>query len=351
MTSTWPDRRAKLERSFRHFAEMCSGRSPLYAALAPRIAEDEPILRLLEERQRGQPAVNLLFGAVHDLLLAGAEHPLAAWYPSTGGRRVPDADLYPAFVDFCRAQAEPIREMAATRRVQTNEPARCGLLLPALALAHRTWPQPLFLIELGCSLGLCLQPERYRYRYAVDDVEHGCGPASPACIRVDVRDSPGFRPPAHLPPIGGAVGIDLDPQDLHDDAAVRWVEAMIWADQVERLELFRTAVAIARVRPPRVVPGDGLEVVPALVDAVPDGHVPCVMHSHAIYQMTDPWRAAFAERLAALGQDRPLARVSLEWLIEDPRPQLRLELHDEAGVRPLHLADVHTHGTWMRWCG
>jgi hypothetical protein len=47
------------------------------------------------------------------------------------------------------------------RRTQTNEPARCATLLPLLALL----PQPLALLEIGASAGLCLLPDLYSYKY------------------------------------------------------------------------------------------------------------------------------------------------------------------------------------------
>uniref|UniRef100_UPI00052682F8 DUF2332 family protein n=1 Tax=Nocardiopsis gilva TaxID=280236 RepID=UPI00052682F8 len=45
------------------------------------------------------------------------------------------------------------------RRTQTNEPARCAPLHPLLTAL----PQPLTLIEVGASAGLCLYPDRYAY--------------------------------------------------------------------------------------------------------------------------------------------------------------------------------------------
>ena len=48
---------------------------------------------------------------------------------------------------------------------QTNEAGRCAVLLPVLAAL----PQPLALLEVGASAGLCLYPDRYAYRYG----DHG----------------------------------------------------------------------------------------------------------------------------------------------------------------------------------
>ena len=48
------------------------------------------------------------------------------------------------------------------RRTQTNEPARCAVLLPALAQL----PEPLALIDVGASAGLTMLFDRYSYDYA-----------------------------------------------------------------------------------------------------------------------------------------------------------------------------------------
>jgi hypothetical protein len=42
---------------------------------------------------------------------------------------------------------------------QTNEPGRCAALLPMLARL----PEPLALLEVGASAGLCLLPDFYTY--------------------------------------------------------------------------------------------------------------------------------------------------------------------------------------------
>ncbi len=56
---------------------------------------------------------------------------------------------------------DKIRQCMLTHATQTNEAARCATLLPVLAQL----PQPLALLEVGASAGLCLQPDRYAYDY------------------------------------------------------------------------------------------------------------------------------------------------------------------------------------------
>ena len=67
------------------------------------------------------------------------------------------------------------------RRTQTNEAGRCATLLPVLARL----PQPLALLEVGASAGLCLLPDRYGYDYGVSQL---------------------------APPVGGCTGLPLSRQ-------------------------------------------------------------------------------------------------------------------------------------------
>src|SRR5262245_55474412 len=74
-----------------------------------------------------------------------------------------------------REYGHRIREVMLTRTTQTNEPARCSVLLPLFARL----PQPLALIEVGASAGLCLLPDRYGYDYGsrrLDPITRGGTP-------------------------------------------------------------------------------------------------------------------------------------------------------------------------------
>ena len=69
----------ELAQRFRTFAEReCRDSSPLYEYISLEIAKDPRILDLCRHARDGQPVPNLLFGAVHYLLLKGIDHPLAA---------------------------------------------------------------------------------------------------------------------------------------------------------------------------------------------------------------------------------------------------------------------------------
>ena len=73
-----------------------------------------------------------------------------------------------------RAEVEAVM---LERRTQTNEPARCALLLPLLAAL----PQPLALLEVGASAGLCLLPDRYALRLRRPPARRARGAAAARC--------------------------------------------------------------------------------------------------------------------------------------------------------------------------
>jgi hypothetical protein len=89
------------------------------------------------------------------------------------------------------------------RRTQTNEPARCATLLPALAQL----PPPLALIEVGASAGLTLLTDRYSYDYARHRIT-GRDPLAPT-----LRCQPGGPVPLpdRVPEIAWRAGLDLNP--------------------------------------------------------------------------------------------------------------------------------------------
>jgi hypothetical protein len=62
----------ELKQLAKHFADGLSifTTSPLYQSFCTVVAQDQPTLELLTQRQMGQQASFLLFGAVHYLLLS-----------------------------------------------------------------------------------------------------------------------------------------------------------------------------------------------------------------------------------------------------------------------------------------
>ena len=250
---------AAVRTSLGRFAETAAARLPLYRHLAARAAGDDDVASLLLLAAPDDRNPTLLFAAVHDLLLAGAEGaPLAAWYPSVvpEPRPVGDGwdDPWPAFRAL--ALGEPsIAEVLATRSTQTNEVGRCATTLPALGLVQRDVERPLGLIEVGASAGLNLRLDTYGYRWWADPAGSGDEIRRDAdrSVVLESRWRGDRAVPVldGLPTVGSRVGVDREPVDLADPVAARWLVACQWAEQVDRLNRCRRAVALGPTRSDR----------------------------------------------------------------------------------------------------
>src|SRR5689334_24030836 len=89
-------RAALAERFLWNADHVFRGESPLYDTLARGVAADPDLLELAKAIPVNQPPSNVLLGVAHYLLLSGAKHPAADYFPSVGGA-LPPEQAYPAF--------------------------------------------------------------------------------------------------------------------------------------------------------------------------------------------------------------------------------------------------------------
>ncbi len=361
--------RAAMERFAR--GEAVAQRSPLYAHLAALAARDDALCAVAADARPGQPPPNLFFAAVHALLLAGAgdgdgggdgdndagvERRLAAYYPSVGGTRAPDAALDDAFRAFVDARRDPLRVLLRTRLVQTNEVRRCALLLPALRAisddaAITGGGAPLALIEIGPSAGLNLLPDRYAYDYAGTAAGD---PASPLRLATEVR---GEQPPvAPVPRVASRLGIDLHALDVRNDHDVRWLEALTWPEHDERRRVLRAAVGVARANPPTVVGGDLFELLPAAFADAPRDAAATLIATFVLNQFSREMLDRLRDLVLAASRRRPIWMVLLaanHWIGAPSPPDGTADLwlvrvRNGEGVAQ-SLARVDPHGWWIEW--
>ena len=115
----------------------------------------------------------------------------------------------------------------ATRYVQTNDPSRGVAWMWPAAIAAEAGPgRGLDLYDFGASAGLNLVADRLPWAWA------------------DANGEP--LTPSAVPAVGDRRGFDLRPLDLRDDDDARWLHALIWPGQHERLERFRAGLAAFR---------------------------------------------------------------------------------------------------------
>jgi hypothetical protein len=320
--------------------------SPLYERLAYRIAGDPSLLALAAHAPPHQLAVNLLFAAVHYLLLRGSDDPLTLFYADLVRKPNLQDDAYPVFRAFCLEHAVEIGALVSSRRVQTNEIARCALFLPAFELiARRVERAPLAMIEVGSSAGLNLNWDRYGYVYG-NGTLYG-DPASPIVLRCEVRGE-------HLPPLAAPLprvflrtGVDLNPNDVRDEDATLWLRALVWPEQRERAERLEQAIALARRFPQPIITGDALDVVPDLLDDIPPATPVVLFHSFVLNQFPSDGRTRYYEMLAAQSRTHILFDLSVEphaW----PVPLVLTTFRSgERAAETLALCDHH--GRWLEW--
>lgn len=331
----------RLSRRFEQFAEEARNlASPLYEHVSRQIAQDEPLLRIASKVRR-PPEPNMLFAAVHYLLLDIPWHPLAEFYGSLRESPRPASEAYADFREFVLSSQSSLIPILKTRITQTNEVRRCSYLLPAFSEVYNSaGRRPLALIDVGCSAGLHLLWDRYAYDYG--SVRVGRADA-PVVVRCELLGSIHPPVPVTFPECAYRLGIDLNPVDLTDPVERRWFEALIWPDHRDRRVLGASATREWLSAPPPVVKGDAVAVLPDQLREVPADTTLIVYHCHAMCQASAEEVEAFGGILAAFSAVRPV-----NWLIcEGTEVELRI-LRDGV-ITQRHLAHKDGHGRWLEW--
>ena len=220
-----PEDGARVSTAYLRFAEdEVRDKSPLYCELLRGAAADPAVIGFLLTlpREKRQP----------NLFLAAARHLFGtpAGWDQLRSRVLQDTDT--------------LRAVMLARSTQTNEPGRCAALLPVLA----GLPEPLALLEVGASAGLCLLPDFYAYDYGgalvAPEVQRLTSPVFTCAINAATPV------PTRPPRVVWRAGLDLNPVDLADPAEVAWLEALVWPEQTDRLARLRAAIMIAAEQKP-----------------------------------------------------------------------------------------------------
>ena len=368
---------ARLRERFATFVQHAAQDDPLYAALAAAVASRPDWAALLSAAPVTQQLPMLWLAALQDRLLerveAGDRPALARYYASTGGTCAPDDALIAHLGDFIAANQAELRARIATGSTQTNEIGRCAVLWPVLqSLVEATGHPRVALLDVGCSAGLNLGVDHWRYRY-VDDASgatvaetHGRDELAPAIACRLLAGSPdAFVRSDARPIIVSRAGIDLKPVAVDDARAVRWLRACLWPHDTERRRRFDAAVAIARTQrwPLRAVTDAAAAVIDWL-DGLPPDVAPVVFNSWVLSYFDAPLLRRHVETLLDLVARRGVAWISAEdprlsrgaWPAKpasaaDGRPNAtswtlaRPDGH--GGVAWSLAATSHAHGRWM----
>jgi hypothetical protein len=315
---------------YRAFGREAAPESACFGAWCAEVVEDEEVLAWLGELPPLKQQPNLVFAA-------------ARWHG------VPAPGPYAALRAALLADDGRIRATILSRSTQTNEVGRLATLTPALASLG---DEPLALLEVGASAGLCLYPDRYSYAWHTEagTVAAGSGPLLECGVRGD------FDGIARLPEVAWRGGVDLNPLDVNDADAMAWLAILVWPEHDARRERLLAAIEVARAEPPDLRAGDLLVELPQLVDEAGERGRVVVFHSAVIAYLEEPDRRRFRDLMAGLVADGRCHWVSNEGKRVLPEvtatgPDLPARETFVLGVDGRAVAWTHGHGRSMRWFG
>jgi hypothetical protein len=260
------------------------------------------------ENDSGRMALPLrLLGGLHRLALEGRAPALRHWYPSVGGAW----DAAGGWPDILRAAAEHTEYLRAAldQPPQTNEVGRSAALIGGLLTLAAQFGLQTRLFEIGCSAGLNLRADHYRYRYPG-------GEWGPADSPVTIDDA--WR--GELPPTAAGLdiverhGYDIAPLDATSTDGELTLLSYVWPDQQARLDRLRGAISVARQVPATLHRCTAADVVTGLELA--GGTLTVLWHSIMWQYLSLPEQSTVEAAIEEIGSrarpQAPFAHLTLE---------------------------------------
>jgi hypothetical protein len=287
----------------------------LTAAQFSALRDDRQLLAIASTIPPERLPALLFSAAATALVLECDPSPLRDSFPRVG---TPQPPLSPNFREqyraFCLDHRDDLLKLCGAHRYQMNEVGRCADLIPALAPTIAE-DREMALIDVGTGAGLALHLDRYRYLFR--------GPQPDRVIAVGDDDSAvvletevrGSSPPPiapGLPRIADRVGIDAEPLDLFDPAVRAWLAACV-PQESGAITRFQSAVEIAIANRAPTVRGDATEILPAVLEGIPDGPLVCMVDTYTNVFFTPEELARFREIVEQFGTSR-----DLDWISVDP---------------------------------
>jgi hypothetical protein len=286
-----------------------------------------------------------LAGALHALVLSGAQPRLGQLYPGGGSE---DPLALRATIDLVIDQEQAHIARYLAHPPQTNETLRSAVLLGGFVTVAREFALPMRLLEIGASAGLNTIWDKYRYRLGATDF----GPAtSPVLLETEWQGPlPDLAmPEIQMPEIQSRASCDRSPIDLQDPAQRLRLRSYVWADQRLRLARLEGAISLALATGIQVEKADAAEWLARQLAQPTDRAVTVIYHSVMWQYLLPATRQRLRELMEQAGQGSPLAWLRFEPSAASGQFELRLTRW-RGGVRDERLlATAHPHGAQVRW--
>ena len=335
----------QLATHFRLFAEReCQGSSPLYQRLANGMADDGDLLALAAHAQPRQPVPNLLFAGVHYLLLSGIDHELQQYYASLTSAPKDHSSAFPQFKGFCNTHRDQLLHLLQTRRTQTNEVRRCAYLYPAFCRIYQRLSQPLALLEIGTAAGLNLLWDQYAYVYNDGEIVGKKDSAVQITSTINGHNRPSLN--TDPPPVTDRIGVDINLVDLADEDQQRWLRALIWPEHTARVQTMASAVETLKANPPRLIQGDGIDMLKELSAEVSAEAILCVYHTHVANQFSPrEKKETLLDIIDDIAQRRAVCHIYNNMM----DGFLHLDMLGVPEPSRETIADTDGHARWFEW--
>lgn len=303
--------------------------SPLFAALSRASADDEEMLDIGAESRPGQSAGQIVPCAAQYLLFQYPDSKLARFFPSLTPEAAPAERAFPAFKAFCLEHRDELTDLISWRTANTNLVEKASSLLPALRHIADRLPLPMTLLEVCCSAGLNLMFDQYHYDYG----DAGTVGPEDSPVRLSCKAVGKHRPPVDsVPLINKRLGVDLVEVDPTEPEERLWMEAVLCPEWIAERARLRSALTIRAEYDLQTIIGDGLEVVPPLLEELPGSL--CILQSYCMGHWSTEAKAEWEQVLLRASKHREIHRLSME-MPEYESPQVarrRLALLSRAGV-------------------
>lgn len=303
--------------------------SPLYAVLLLHAIADleaEGVTwRLVRDHVapgRGNAIALRVTAAVHRHVLTGRAPTLERFFASTGGSDSPH-EAWPPFLAHMEAHEEELVPLVGLG-CQTNEPGRASALMIGLLHVAKRFSHPVDLIEIGCSGGLNLRLDHFRYGGDGQAWGDLGSPVDLTGFWVDIDPVPDVTVE-----VASRLGVDPFPIDATTEEGRLAITSSVWGDMGWRFRVLDGAFALSRAIPAPIVEADGVDWVEQNLTTTP-GRTTVLMQSVMREYLSEEAKQRLDAAVAAVGatatEDAPLAWIELEPITLIRRHGLRVTM-------------------------
>jgi hypothetical protein len=330
-------------------ASECKGNSELYYRLSIQISNDEELLRIASNARIGQPIPNIFFASIHYLLLKNPNKELATYYPSIRKTHITEIP-FSIFKAFCIEYKNEIKDIVATRIVQTNVINRCAYLMPVFSKIIAEENRPTTIIDIGTSAGLTLNFDKYEYWYNNLKI-YG---ESNVTVKSNIIESTIPTIPPITQPIS-KIGIDQNIIDPTDEDEILWLKALIWTDQLERFIAIEEALKLEELKNISFHQAKtSIDFEKEILKVAKTQNL-IIYATHVLYQFSQEQKEEFYSMLERVGQVRDFYFLSVEGiknLLERYNSKeivVELSQFKNKQRTDIFIAETNGHGNWIKW--